>query len=199
VNLSGAGYNASATVYVSECTSTDPQQALQKCDFSTIETYTTDANGKFTGVYHKLHTGEVGSDGSKCSPGGGCIIAGTDNAVNPGAGHIGGAKVLFAALKPTVTTAKSTKSSVDKGENFAVKGQVTAAGKGVNGLKVTLYKVTSSGLSKIASKTTATLKGKVGAFKFKGLTQKRTSRYQVKSAANAVYAASKSKVVKVTT
>ena len=104
-----------------------------------------------------------------------------------------------AALKPTVTTAKSTKSSVAKGEKFAVKGQVKAAGSGVNGLKVTLYKVKSSGLSKIASKTTATLKGKAGSFKFKGLTQKRTSRYQVKSVANATYAASKSKVVKVTT
>ena len=198
VNLVGGGFKPSAAAYVSECTSADPAQAANKCDLQNFATFPTDANGAFTGTY-TVHTGRIGSDGSECKPAASCIVAASDNIANPTTGNLGASVIKFAALKPTATTAKSTKASVAKGEKFAVKGRVTAAGKGVNGLKVTLYKVTKSGLSKLASKTTATLKGKTGSFKFKGLTQKRTSRYEVKSAANSTYAGSASKLVKVTT
>ena len=198
MNLVGAGYNPNATVYVSECTSTVPADALQNCDINSVETYTTDANGAFTGVYHKVHINpQVASGPYPCTPGKTCIVAGSDSIANPGAGHIGGAVITFAPLTKTVTTAKSTKSSVAKGEKFAIKGKVTAAGTGISGLKVTLFKVTKSGLSKIASKTT----GSTGGYKFAGLTQKRTSKYETKTAANSTKytAASHSPVVKVTT
>src|SRR3954470_6538866 len=55
LNLVGAKYTPGATVYVSECTSAVPADALQKCDINSVETYTADANGGFTGVYHKVH------------------------------------------------------------------------------------------------------------------------------------------------
>jgi hypothetical protein len=198
LNLVGANYTPGATVYVSECTSAVPADALQKCDINSVETYTADANGAFTGVYHKVHIDpQVAAGPFACAPGKTCIVAGSDSIANPGAGHIGGALVTFAALTPTATSAKSTKSSVNKGEKFAVKGKVKAAGNGISGLKVTLFKVTKSGLSKIASKTT----GSTGGYKFAGLTQKKTSKYETKTAANSAKytAASHSKVVKVTT
>ena len=197
LNLVGAGYNPNATVYVSECTSAVPADALQNCDINSVETYTTDANGAFTGVYHKVHINpQVAAGPFACAPTKQCIVAGSDSIANPGAGHIGGALVTFAALTKTVTTAKAP-SSVAKNVKFAVKGKVTAAGTGVAGLKVTLFKVTKSGLNKIASKTT----GSTGGYKFAGLTQKKTSKYETKTAANSAKytAASHSKVVKVTT
>jgi hypothetical protein len=196
LNLVGAGYNPGATVYVSECNSTDKPTALQHCDANSIATFTADAKGAFTGTYNKTHTNLSASQSGpySCTAGTTCIVAGSDNLANPGAGNIGGALVKFAALAKTVTTAKAP-SSVVKGAKFAIKAKVSAAGNGVAGLKVTLFKVTSSGLSKVASSTTSS----TGAHKFAGLTQKKTSKYEVKSAANATYAASHSKVVKVTT
>lgn len=198
IHLVGAGYNPNATVYVSECTSAVPADALQNCDINSVDTFTTDANGGFTGDYTKVHIDpQVASGPFPCTPGKTCIVAGSDSIANPGAGHIGGAVVTFAALTKTVTTAKSTKASVAKNVKFAVKGKVTAAGNGVSGLKVTLYKVKSSGLTKIASKTT----GSTGSYKFAGLTQKKTTKYETKTAASSAKytAASHSKVVKVTT
>lgn len=199
LNLSGAGYAASGNVYVSECNSPDKPTALQHCDAGIVQVFPTDASGAFTGTYtvsYPIHPSDPGP--FACTAGKTCIVAGTDNLANPATGNIGGAIVSFAALTKTTTSAHGP-ASVAKGANFAIKGRVTAASKGVNGLKVTLFKVTSSGLTKLASKTTATLKGKPGSFKFKGLTQKRTTKYKVKSAANSTYAASASNVVKVTT
>ena len=199
LTLSGAGYAQSGNVYVSECNSPDKPTALQHCDAGIVQVFPTDATGAFTGTYtvsYPIHPSDPGP--FACTAGKTCIVAGTDNLANPATGTIGGAIVSFAGLTKTATSAHGP-TSVAKGAKFAIKGQVTAASKGVNGLKVTLFKVTKSGLSKIASKTTATLKGKAGSFKFKGLTQKRTSKYQVKSAANSTYAGSASKVVKVTT
>jgi hypothetical protein len=198
LHLVGANYTPGATVYVSECTSTVPADALQKCDINSVETFTADANGAFTGDYHKVHIDpQVGAGPFACKPGKPCVVAGSDSIANPGAGHIGGALVTFAPLTKTATTAKSTKSSVAKGAKFAVKGKVTAAGKGVSGLKVTLFKVKKSGLTKIATKTTSS----TGSYKFAGLTQKKTTKYETKTAANSAKytAASHSKVVKVTT
>ena len=195
VNVVGGHFkpNAQQGVGISECTSADQSQVFQKCDLTHASFATTDANGAFTTTF-KVHTGTVGGDGSKCNPGGSCIVAASDNFANPTAGNIGGAVVHFAQLIKTTTTAKAP-LTVAKGAKFAIKAKVTAAGTGVPGLRVTLYKVTSSGLTKIASAKT----GSTGVHKFTGLTQKRTSRYEVKTTANATYAASTSKVVKVTT
>ena len=171
LNLLALGYNPNATVYVSECTSAVPADALQNCDINSVETYTTDANGAFTGVYRKVHVNpQVAAGPFACAPTKTCIVAGSDSIANPGAGHIGGALVTFAALTKTATSAKAP-SSANKGAKFAVKGKVTAAGNGVSGLKVTLFKVTKSGLAKIGTKTT----GSTGGYKFAGLKQKKTS------------------------
>ena len=195
VNLVGGGFKTGgqgATAYVSECTTLDPAKATTACDFSGFKTYTLNNDGTFTGTF-TVKTGTIGSDGGKCNPGGSCVIGATDNFSNPAQGNLGGGVIKFATLTKTVTTA-SAPSSVKKGAKFAIKGKVTAGSKVVSGLKATLYKVTSSGLTKIATaKTTST------GFKFAGLTQKKTTKYEVKSAANATYAASHSKVLKVTT
>lgn len=204
INVVGGHFKAGATVYVSECTSTDQAKAQTACDFNNVKTFPADANGAFTGTF-TVHTGVVGSDGSKCVAGGVCYVAGTDNIFDPTSGNLGAAQVRFApAPIATSLTAKSTKSTVAAGHKFAIKGVLSAAGKGLNGATVKLYKVTSSGLKFLAKRTTATNKAGVkGAYKFGGLTQKRTSRYQTKfpgaTIAGVQYSKSASKVVKVVT
>jgi len=200
VHVVGGGFKPSAQngVGVSECTSADQSQAFQKCAITKASFFTTDANGGFTGTF-TVFTGQVGSDGSKCVPGGSCIIAASDNPVNPTApdAHIGGALVKLAKLTATKTVASAPKH-VAKGAKYAVKGKVTAAGKALSGVKVTLYKVTSSGLTKIGKpKTTSS----TGGVKFGGLTQKKTTKYELKTASSQTKytAASVSNVVKVAT
>jgi hypothetical protein len=201
LNLSGAGYKPSATVYVSECTDVDPAKALQRCDINSVETYQTDANGAFTGVYHKTHTGPAVSEVGPypCKPGSSCIVAGSDSITNPNAAdaHIGGALVRFAQLTATKTVASGPKH-VAKGAKFAVKGKVTAGGNALAGVKVTLFKVTRSGLTKLGKAKTT---GSTGRVKFGSLTQKKTTKYELKTAANQTKytAASASKPVKVAT
>ena len=198
LQLSGAGYKPTSngttgTVYVSECNSPDKPTALQHCDAGKVQTFTTDANGAFTGTYTvKFPISATDPGPFPCVAGKTCIVAGTDNLTNPATGNIGGAVVSFASLAKTVTSI-SGPSSVAKGAKFAIKTKVTAAGKAVAGLKVTLYKVTKSGLAKVAAGKT----GSTGKHKFAGLTQKKTSKYEVKTSANATYAASVSKVLKV--
>ena len=196
VTLSGAGYAANGTVYVAECNSPDKATALQHCDASIVKTFPTDAKGAFTGTYNVKYPINPSDPGPfPCTAGKTCILAGTDNLANPAAGNIGGAVISFAAQAKTTTTA-SGPAHVAKNTAFAVKGKVSAGGSGVAGMKVTLYKVTSSGLTKIGkSKSTAA----TGKYKFAKLTQKKTTKYEVKASANAAYAASHSKVVKVAT
>jgi hypothetical protein len=195
LQLSGAGYGASKTVYVSECNSADKATALQHCDTSAVKTFPADANGAFTGTYTVRTPISASSAGPfACTPGKTCVIAGTDSIANPGAGAIGGGIVAFAPVTKTVTKATGP-AHVAKGAKFAVKATVTAAGNGVAGLTVTLYKVKSTGLTKIASAKT----GSTGKHKFGALKQKKTSKYEVKTSASSSYAASVSKVVKVAT
>jgi hypothetical protein len=197
LQLSGAGYAASGNVYVSECNSPDKPTALQHCDAGIVKVFPTDANGAFTGTFNvviPIHPSDPGP--FACTAGKTCIVAGTDNLANPAGGNIGGAVVSFAGLTQTVTKATASKSHVAKGATFSIKGKVTAAGKAVSGLKVTLYKVKKSGLTKLGKAKTTSSKGSV---KFKGLTQKKTTKYELKTAANSSFAASHSKVVKVTT
>jgi hypothetical protein len=199
VNLSGAGYKPTSngttgTVYVAECNSPDKPTALQHCDASLVKTFTTDANGAFTGTYTVKFPISASDPGPfACTAGKTCIVAGTDNLANPAAGNIGGAVVSFAAQAKTATSI-SGPSSVAKGAAFAIKGKVTAAGKAVAGLKVTLYKVKSTGLTKIGKAKTTSSTGK---YKFKGLTQKKTTKYETKTSGNAAFAGSASKVLKV--
>ena len=201
LNLIGAGYKANSTVYVTECTDTDPTKALQRCDVNSVETYPTDANGTFTGVYHKTHTGPAVSQTGPypCNPGTQCIVAGSDSITNPSAAdaHIGGAVVTFANLTATKTTASAPKHAA-KNAKFAVKGKVKAAGSALAGVKVTLYKLAGGKLTKIGKpKTTSS----TGGVKFKGLSQKKTTKYELKTAASSAKytAGSHSKAVKVST
>lgn len=196
LHLVGANYGPGKTIYVSECNSTDKATALQHCDSGgAVKTFTAGQDGTFTADYAvtiPIHASSAGT--YSCVAGGSCVVAATDSLANPGSGNIGGALVNFAALAKTVTKATGP-SSVAKGAKFAIKSTVTAAGKGVAGLKVTLYKVKSSGLTKIASGKT----GSTGKHKFGGLKQKKTTKYKVKTTANSSYAASVSKVLKVKT
>ena len=195
VSLSGAGYGANKTVYVSECNSPDKATALQHCDTGTVRTYTADANGAFTGTYNVKNSVNASSPGPfACTAGKTCILAGSDSIANPGSGNIGGAVIQFAALAKTATKATGP-AHVAKGAKFAIKSGVTSGGTGVAGVTVTLYKVKSTGLTKVASGKT----GSTGKHKFGGLTQKKTTKYEVKASANASYAGSVSKVVKVAT
>ena len=202
VSLTGGNFAANSQVYVSECTSLDPAQAQQKCDFNSVKVFPTDDKGAFTGAY-PVHTGVVGADGSTCNPGATCVLAATDNILDPANGNIGGGLITFANITPTSLSAKATKSSVAAGKGFAIKGALKAAGAGLNGATVKLFKVTSSGAKSVASKTTATSKsGTKGFFKF-AVKQKKTTKYQVRfgggTIAGTLYGASKSKVLKVTT
>lgn len=195
LNLSGAGYTANATVYVSECNSTDKATALQHCDAGLVKTFTADANGAFAGTYSAT-VGISASDPGPyaCTAGKTCIVAGTDNLANPGAGNIGGAVVGFAAapvLKPLAVTAHSNHKHIAKGKTFKISGKATSNGTGVKGLRAILRKASGKSL---ASTTTGT--GGSYVFSHK---QKKTTKYIVTIAKQKGYKAATSKVVKVST
>lgn len=194
VNLTGGGFSPNATVYVSECTSADPSKATQACDFNHIKTISTDANGAFPATSFQVHTGVVGSDGSQCKAGGSCIIAGTDNVLNPTSGHLGGATVQFASLKPLSVAAHASVKHIAKGKTFKVAGKATSAGAGVVGLNAVLDKVVNGALQKVAAAKTVS----GGAVTFK-ITQKKTTTYKVVIASQKGYAAASSKTFKVST
>jgi hypothetical protein len=194
VNITGGGFSPNGTVYISECTSADPSKATQACDFNHIKTVPTDGNGAFATTTFQVHTGVVGSDGSTCNPGGSCIVAGTDNVLNPANGHLGGSTVMFAQVKPLGVTAKSSVGHVAKGKTFKVTGKATSAGAGVAGLNAVLDKVVNGSLQKVAGAKTAS----GGSLVFK-VTQKKTTVYKIVIASQKGYAAAASKTVKVKT
>jgi len=194
VTLNGGGFNPNGTVYVSECTSADPSKATQACDFNNIKTISTDANGAFTNQTFMVHTGTVGSDGVQCKPGGSCIVAGTDNVLNPANGHLGGTTIQFASVKPLSVTAHASVKHIAKGKTFKVTGKAVSAGAGVAGLNAVLDKVVNGSLQRVAGgKTVAG-----GALTFK-LTQKKTTTYKVVIASQKGYAGASSKTFKVAT
>jgi hypothetical protein len=194
VNITGGGFSPNGTVYISECTSADPSKATQACDFNHIKTVPTDANGAFATTTFQVHTGVVGSDGSKCNPGGSCIVAGTDNVLNPANGHLGGSTVMFAQVKPLSVAAHASVKHIAKGKTFKVIGKATSAGAGVAGLNAVLDKVVNGSLQKVAGAKTVS----GGAVTFK-ITQKKTTTYKVVVAAQKGYAAAASKTFKVAT
>jgi hypothetical protein len=194
VNITGGGFKPSSTVYVSECTSADPSKATTACDFNHIKTVPTDASGGFATTTFMVHTGTVGSDNVQCKAGGNCIVAGTDNALNPSNGNIGGAVIAFAAVKPLSVSAHASVKHVAKGKSFKVIGKATSGGAGVAGLNAVLDKVVNGSLQKVAS--VKTVSG--GAVTFK-LTQKKTTTYKVVIASQKGYAKASSKTFKVAT
>ena len=198
VTLSGAGFKPSTTVYVSECTGADPTKATQDCQTSApvLQTYPTDANGAFGPVSFTVATGHLNADGSKCDAGKSCIIAASDNILNPGdpTAHIGGAIVQFAAIKPLSVAAHASVRHIAKGKTFKVIGKATSSGAGVVGLNAVLDKVVNGSLQKVAAAKTVS----GGAVVFK-ITQRKTTNYKVVIAAQKGYAAASSKTFKVAT
>lgn len=198
VNLSGAGYKPSSTVYVSECNSADKPSALQHCDAGIVTTFPADANGAFTGTYKVTVPPHPSDPGPfPCVAGKSCIIAGTDNLGNPASGNIGGAVVGFAAaptVKPLSVSAKASASHAGKGKTFKVTGKATSNGTGVAGLNAVLDKVVNGSLQKVASGKTVS----GGGFTFK-ISQQKTTTYEVVVAAQKGYAKAHSKTFKVAT
>src|SRR4051812_1805248 len=174
LTLVGGGFTASHDVFVAECSSLDPSQALNACDVSHAKSVKSNANGAFTTTY-AIRTGAIGN-GTCNSSSQTCGIGATDNQLVPQNGHIGGALLKFAPVSATSLTAKSTRASVVAGHRFAVKGQLKSGPAGVNGAKVTLYKVVKSKATKLGTKTTRTVSGHSGSYAFSGLKQAKTSR-----------------------
>ena len=194
VNITGGGFSPNGTVYISECTSADPSKATTSCDFNHIKTVPTDANGAFATTTFSVHTGTVGSDGSTCNAGGSCIVAGTDNVLNPANGHLGGSTVMFAQVKPLSLAAHASVKHIGKGKTFKVIGKATSSGAGVAGLNAVLDKVVNGSLQKVAgAKTVAG-----GGVTFK-VTQNKTTNYEVVIASQQGYAAAHSAKFKVAT
>lgn len=202
VTITGGGYkpstpSAPTTVYVSECTGADPTKATQDCQTTSpvLQTFTADDTGAFGPVAYTVYTGKVNADGSKCDAGKSCIIAGSDNILNPANGHIGGAVVQFAQLKALSVTAKASASHVAAGAKFKIKGKATSGGAGVKGLSVVLDKMKGGVPSKVAAGKTGT----GGAYAFTGLHQKKTTKYIVVISSQKGYKSAVSKTVKVST
>jgi len=151
-----------------------------------------------------IHAGQIGSDpGSICNAqtNGDCGVV----VETHGFGSLSGtAKISFAGgtIKPSVTSSAS-KSRVPAGKKFSVAGRVKAAGAGVNGLKMTVFKRANSHHKWAKSKTTKTrtIKGKAGSYHFtlKGLHH--TEQYQVRHKAQhlrgTTYKAAKGKPIKI--
>jgi hypothetical protein len=194
VTLVGGGFSPNGTVYVSECTSADPSKATQACDFNHIKTVPTDANGAFAATTFAVHTGTVGSDGSTCNAGGSCIVAGTDNVLNPANGHLGGSTVQFASVKALSVAAHASVKHIAKGKTFKVVGKATSGGAGVAGLNAVLDKVVNGSLQKVAGAKTVS----GGAVTFL-ITQKKATTYKVVIASQQGYGAANSKTFKVAT
>ena len=198
LTISGAGFKPSTTVYVSECTGSDPTKATQDCQTSApaLQTYPTDANGAFGPVSFTVVTGRLNADGSKCDVGKSCIIAASDNILNPGdpSAHIGGAVVKFAAVKPLSVTARASVGHIGKGKTFKVTGSAKSGSSGVPGLTAVLDKVVNGSLQKVASVKT----GSSGSILFK-IAQQKTTTYKVVISAQKGYAKAASKTFKVAT
>jgi hypothetical protein len=206
VTVAGAGFPAGATVYVAECSALTLDGSGCDQDPTRVSVGVADSNGTVSTVQPTFHvfTGTVGS--GSCTAGSSCSLVMTDSANPATVTTVAVGSISFASLTPqaiaTTLTAKATRTTVPAGKHFAIKGQLTAAAKGINGLKVSLFKRANANhaWSKVTSKTTATLNTVKGAYKFGGLTGlKHSEQYRVRSAkqtvAGKLYAAATSKTI----
>jgi len=204
VNVTGVALEASTTYAIVQC-SAAVDASGNGCDKTRVVVTQSDANGALAAQF-PVHTGQLDPNtaNSVCSDTqGGCSIQVakvSDQTV------AGGLPIAFAAAPSAVTpkvTASSSKSSVSKGEKFSVKGQATAAGKGVNGLTAVLVMREGSGhkWTVFNSKTTSTVNGKAGSVKFKVKGLKHKEQYQIRTAkkvtSTKVYNKAKSNIVTV--
>jgi hypothetical protein len=206
VSVSGAGYppssanvEAGQTVYVVECSG--PVQA--DCDLGTlVQPFPkTSATGTFGPVSLKIVYGSFGGSAGSCtSASTKCIIAAATS-ISGVAADQGQSPITLAALPnvKTATAAKASAKKVPSTKKFTISGTVKAAGKGVAGLKATLYD-SSNGKKwkKIATLTTKS-GGKFKSAKLKG--PKKSEKYEVKTlkqvSKSKQYLASASKVITV--
>jgi Neocarzinostatin family len=201
VTVSGAGYPGAAnqTVYVVECSG--PVQA--DCDLATlVQPFPkTTATGTFGPATLKIVYGSFGGSAGSCtSASTKCLIA-ASTSISGVAADEGQSPITLAALPnvKTATAAKASQKKVPSTKKFTISGTVKAAGKGVSGLKATLYD-SSNGKKwkKIATLTTKS-GGKFKSSKIKG--PKKSEKYEVKTlkqvAKGNQYLASASKVITV--
>jgi Neocarzinostatin family len=182
VKVSGTGFPANQpTVYVVECSG--PSQA--QCDLGTLKTGSTNASGAFKNVKLTVHTGTVGT--GSCKAGKACLVA-ASTSTTPDATDQGAAPFTFA--KAAKAAATKTKASFSK-KNDKISGDVSAAGKGVKGLKTELDIKAGKKWKKVDGLTT----GKGGAFSSAKL--KKSGKYEVSTPKQGKYGASHSKVIKV--
>jgi hypothetical protein len=185
VTVSGANFPPNkAPLFVLECSGPTSAQ----CDTGTLNlTGSTDAEGSFSGITVKVHTGAVGT--GTCKAGGTCLIA-ASTSQTPDSSQAGAGVFTFAKAAKTIATKTTAKVSHSK-----VVGKVKAAGKGVSGLKTFLDRKVGTKWHKVA--TLHTHKG--GKFHSKKLTK--SGKYEVKTPkqhkGSKTYGASHSKVVKV--
>jgi hypothetical protein len=144
IHVSGSGFpQHNAPLYIVECNSETKGQ--DACAISTLTTSTTSATGTFSGVAFKVVTGTVGTspDAGQCVAGKTCFIAASTSTsgvkADSGAAPITFAKVTATTIK-TTTSARASAKRVAHGRKFTISGAIRAAGKGVSGLKATLYK-----------------------------------------------------------
>ncbi|HEU5034257.1 MAG TPA: neocarzinostatin apoprotein domain-containing protein [Mycobacteriales bacterium] len=207
VSVTGAGFPAGKTVYVVECSALTLDGSGCNQDTTHVSVGVADATGAVTALQPSFHvfTGTVGT--GTCTAGSSnCYLVMTDGATPDQVTTVAYQSISFASLTPpaiaTALTAKATRTTVPAGKHFAIKGQLTAAAKGINGLKVSLFKRANANhpWRKVTTKTTATLSTVRGAYKFGGLTGlKHSEQYRVRSAkqtlAGKVYAAATSKTI----
>jgi len=203
VQISGANFPSASngqTAYVVECSKNPPATDGSDCDTSNLGMPTVHG-GSFGPISFKIVAGSAfsasGAKGS-CAYGDTCWITATTDITGADPTQSALGAITFAKTTPptkvkTSTTAKASNKSVKKGQKFTISGAVKAGGKGVKGLKETLY----AGKKKVASKTS----GSGGKFSFKLKGAKKTTKYYVQTAAKTVgskaYQSSKSKTVTV--
>lgn len=179
VSVSGAGLAPSKNVAIVECGQGTSQSA---CDTNNVVLGATDANGVLAPTNFTVHTGAIGT--ATCAPGSSScqIVVGDVTAGTP----LGAAPIAFAKVTVTPTvTIKSSKSTVATNAPFTISGRALVSSKGVNGLTTTLFQRANSTKpwKAVTSKTTSTISGVTGSYKFarKGLAH--SEQYRVRTSA----------------
>jgi hypothetical protein len=186
VKVSGSGFPAKAEpLYLIECSSLSGES---DCNVGGVVISTTNASGAFSNIGVKVQTGKFGAH--SCPAGGKCYIVASTSTSNPPP-KADYASTTFTFAKAAPVTATKTTAAAKKGH---VTGKVTAAGKGVVGLKAFLEKKVGTKFKKLATLKT----GKGGAFSSKKLGK---GKYEVvtpkQTHGGHTYGGSHSKVLKI--
>lgn len=196
VSVSGYGFPASQTAYVTQCAS--PPSAATCNTVSNVQQMT-DANGTFNNVLVTVTTGSWG--GKSCLAGATCLITATTDITGTLPDQSTAAPFKFAGSQSTtkVATAIYPTAAVKRGK-VRIKGAIEAANLGVPKLHVALYDRAKG--TKRWHKVATDKSNAHGVFAFTGLKHyKHVEQYRVKHAdqkvATTIFKASTSKVLTV--